>query len=821
MIKSTFVTLAAVSMLSFCDNAEQRADKHFQSGMELLEEGDVDRALVEFRNVFKLNGQHLEARLQYADAERARGNVREAYGQYLRLVEQYPDNLHGQRALAELSLQNNNWDAARRHGAAAAELAPEDRLVQAVNVTLDYRDALSNDDSAALRTAVTKAQALVSEEPGLMSAHRIIIDDLMRTQDWTAALSAIDAALVEEPDNQELYTIRLVALSQLGETSEIRTQLEEMIVLFPDDPSVPATLVRWYMSQGDIDTAEAFLKQRTDREPRNVEDILTYIRFLAEVRSLEVASAELDKIIDTDPPEIERLTALRAGFRFDLGDRDVALAEMEELIEKSEPSDERRNIMIMLARMLEATGNKIGARALVEQVLEEDSTQVDGLKMRAGWLIENDRTDEAIVALRAALGQAPNDAQAMTLMAQAHERAGNRDLMAEMLSRAVDASRNAPEESLRYARHLIWQDNLRTAETVLINALRLAPDNTLLLKGLGDIYMADQDWARLTQVIETLQRLDGAGAQQIANELTARQLAAQDREDDLMGFLDGLAREGAEAGGIGAAAMIVGNRLAQGDLDGAREYAQNILEENPLDLNARFLFASFQAVTGEFDTAEAVFRDLAAEAPGDERFWLSLYSVHAVQEETDVARQVLVDGLASNPDNLRLNWTLASILEKEGDIEGAIEIYERLYSADSSNLIIANNLASLLAIGDENADNLGRAHEIARRLRDRDVPAFQDTYGWIAFRRGDLDSALSSLEPAAAGLAADPNVQYHLARVYAALERDTEALAQFRKVVEIAANGSSFSFMEEVETEIDRLSARVEENNPGNDEKTP
>ena len=75
--------------------------------------------------------------------------------------------------------------------------------------------------------------------------------------------------------------------------------------------------------------------------------------------------------------------------------------------------------------------------------------------MRAGWLIDDDRIDEAIVTLRSALGQTPEDAEAMTLMARAHERAGNRDLMADMLSRAVEASGNAPEETLRYARHLI------------------------------------------------------------------------------------------------------------------------------------------------------------------------------------------------------------------------------------------------------------------------------------------------------------------------------------------------------------------------------
>jgi Flp pilus assembly protein TadD len=461
--------------------------------------------------------------------------------------------------------------------------------------------------------------------------------------------------------------------------------------------------------------------------------------------------------------------------------------------------------MVMQARMLEAMGNQVGARALVEEVLEEDASQIDAMKMRAGWLIQNDQADEAIVTLRSVLGEAPNDAQAMTLMAQAHERAGNRDLMAEMLSRAVEASRNAPDESLRYARHLIAEENLRTAETVLINSLRLDPDNIALLSGLGEIYMTEQDWSRLGQIIDTLKRQDNAAAKRAVNELTARQLAAQDRQGELMGFLDTLASEGAS--GMGAAATIVRTRLAEGDTEGALQYAREMLDANPDDANARFLLASVQAVTGETDAAEAAVRALATEYPRDPRFWLALYNIHSVQEDPEQARQAIMDGLAVSPDDLRLNWALASVMERAGEVSGAIEIYERLYAQNTNNLIIANNLASLLSTGRDDADSLTRAHEIARRLRDRNVPAFQDTYGWIAFRRGDLDTALAALEPAAVGLPGDPRVQYHLAWIYAALERDADALAQFRKVIEVVGDGPEPDFLAEVNSEIDRLSA--------------
>ena len=94
-------------------------------------------------------------------------------------------------------------------------------------------------------------------------------------------------------------------------------------------------------------------------------------------------------------------------------------------------------------------------------------------------------------------------------------------------------------------------------------------------------------------------------------------------------------------------------------------------------------------------------------------------------------------------------------LEREGDIEGAIEIYETLYAANSNNLIIANNLASLCRPGARMPKTL------TGRMKSRAACAiamcrpFQDTYGWIAFRRGDLDTALSAGARSREGLLSD------------------------------------------------------------------
>ena len=60
--RSCALLLLAALALAACDTAEERAEQHYQRGMALLQEGDVDRAMIEFRNVFRLNGEHLPAR---------------------------------------------------------------------------------------------------------------------------------------------------------------------------------------------------------------------------------------------------------------------------------------------------------------------------------------------------------------------------------------------------------------------------------------------------------------------------------------------------------------------------------------------------------------------------------------------------------------------------------------------------------------------------------------------------------------------------------------------------------------------------------------
>lgn len=798
---------AGIGLLAGCESSEEKAQKHYESGLALLEQGDVSRAMVEFRNVFSLDGKHQEARQTYARLLREQGSIREAYSQYLRLVEQYPDNIEGNRALAEMALDASNWDDAERYGRAALRLAPDEPEVQGIGAMIDYRAALMNRDEDAGQAALQRAQALVSQHPELVVPRRVILDSLVRQSDWDAVLASLEEGLQHDPDSFEFQRMRAAALFQLGRTDELEAQLRQMAIANPEDTEIENSLLGLLINQKRPEAAEEFLRSRVDPASADPAARQRLISFIAQTRGMPAAREEIDRIIAGNPPKVGIYRTMRAGIDFDAGSRDGAMAEMKSIIDSKPEADVLNQARVTLARMMAQTGNKVGGRALVEEVLASTPNDVDALKLKANWLIDDDKTGDALVALRSALEYAPRDSQVMTLMARAHERGGSRDLMGEMLSQAVVASNRAPAESLRYAAFLEQDGKHLPAEDALVNALRLQPRNVDLLSALGRVYVAMKDWPRADHVVRTLKEIGTDQAVNSANEITANRLAALNQDQELASFLRGLAAEGDSGPGVELA--LIRTSLLRGDTQEALRQADALLAKAPDNPTALYLHAAVLLSAGQADKGLEEMRALTQSHPDFEMGWAALHNALLSSGDTEGAGKALEAGLAAIPMAPTLSWIKAGILEKSGDIDGAINLYEAMYERDSNSPIIANNLASLLAGYRSDDASLDRAYTVARRLRGTTVPAFQDTYGWIAYRRGNYDEALTNLEPAARGLPQDGTVQYHLAMTYSALGRKDEA-KQLLLRLEEGAIPLPADYTDRVKAELARLAAPEE-----------
>jgi tetratricopeptide (TPR) repeat protein len=792
----------ALGLLGACESSKDKAARHLASALGLIEKGDPERALVEFRNVFTLDTDNRDARMAFGALQEGRGNLTDAYVQYQHVIERSPQDHEALMAGARVAADLSQWPEAGKLADAALVLVPQDPAMLAIKAGVDYATTLAAGDAAGRSTAAQTAAGLLTSQQDSLLLHRVVIDNLIQNADYPAALTAIKAALVVFPQEKGLYQSRLAVLATQGNDAQVEAELLAMVPRFPDDVTIAATLLRWYVSKDQLDKAEAFLRGRT--ETGDVTAGLDMVNFQRQFRSIDAALAEIDTLLaampaagassapaaaptaagpdGTVPPQITRelLGSLRASLLFEQGKRDEAIKVMQDIVTGAPVSDQILQFRVMLAQMMFATGDAVQARALVEAVLVDDPGQTGALKAKAAWLVDDDQTDDAIALLRKALDANPRDPEGYTLLAQAYERAGNRELAADMLSQAVITSGKAPAESMRYATFLMGDAKYLPAETLLVDALRLDPANVAILANLGRLYVAMKDWPRATGVVDRLDELATPEATRISQGLRPAILAGAEKVDAAIEFLQGLA--GADAG-INAEVALIQAYLVNGQPEKARLLAEEMLAKTPDSPEIRFIVMAVKGAMGDSAGAQAGYRELLAQDATRGPIWTALVRQLMQDGQPAEAEAALDEALTALPEAVDLLVMKAGFLEQRQDPEGAIAIYQTLYDRDTSNQVLANNLASMLSSYRRDPESLEQAYVIARRLRGTTVPAFADTYGWIAHTRGNPAEALPYMETAAAGLPQDPLVQFHLAEVLTALNRPDDARAQYAAVV--------------------------------------
>ncbi len=806
LFKPVIVVLLSLALIG-CKSDAERADEFFLSAKELLDEGDIDRAMVQFRNVFEFAPTHRESRMSLGDYYKEQHRPAAAYRQYVQVAEQFPDDFEARSIVAELAFSLTNWEEFTRHGEAAVQLSPEDERAQAISLGLNYREAVLSEDNPAQEALTQQAAVLLESLPQNAIVNGVLLDSYARNSQPNKMLERIDALLVSNPNSLQLHTQRLAVFGQLQDLEALEAQLQDMVQRFPENEETQAMLLRFYVAQRRLDDAEAFLRELSDPADEDPTMFLSLVNFITQTRGQEAARVELERAVAVNPrPALFR--GMIATMDFEAGKQEEAIAEMESILEGADlAQDDIQAIKTFLARMLVNTGNQVGARRHVEEVLSQNPSNVDALKMQASWQLQADEVDQALANLRIALDTAPQDIQVMNLLYEAYVRLGDDDVAREYLVLAVEASGNAPEPSMTYARVLMQEERYLPAEDVLLPALRQAPQNVELLGMLGELYLRQEDMPRARQVINTLRRIDTDGSRSVANALQTQSLAINRGPEEALSFLEELA--GAEDAGLNAQLNLMRARLQVGETDQALEIARKLSEDNPDDLRLKQALAVTLDATGNTAEAQGVLREIVVAEPRAANAWVRLATITRRLSDADTAQAVIDEGLAATNNNVRLLWAKASLLEQTGDVDGAIGIYEDLYETNSSSLVFANNLASLLSTYREDEESLERAWVVGRRLRNADNPIMQDTYGWLLYRRGQVEEALPYLESAAAALN-DPMVQAHLGFAYLSLSRNDEALKQLQRAVDIAGPADTRKRIEVARAEIARLQSQPE-----------
>jgi tetratricopeptide (TPR) repeat protein len=762
--------------LAGCGSREQRAQDHYQQGLNYLTKNDYVKARLELRNALQLKGDMIEAWRALAKIDEHDRNWQGLGGSLRKIVELDPKDSATQAKLSKLLLLGGAFDDALKLANTATDLDPKNPDFIALKAAILFKQ---KDVDGALRAA----QAALAIDPSNTDANTVVAVAQYSRGDAKGALQTLDNVAAAHKNDVGILALRINILDRSGNTQEAESLLRKLIELNPKEPGFRTQLIRFYIAHKRQDDALHELRAAVEANPDDTNAEFQLVSLLNAVKGQAAARAELVARINAGGRVFPYQIAL-AKLDFIQGKGSDAIELLQKLIGGANSSDDALAARITLAEMYVGKKEFAAAEPLIADILGADSRNSDGLRLRASIRTDRGRFDDAIADLRSALNDQPRSPLLLANLAVAYERSGLIELADKAFFDATKASGFAPAYGLNYIAFLRRRGLNEHAENVLNDLVSRNPNNTAVLSALAQDKLGHQDWAAAHTLAETIRRLGDNS--DLADRISGAAFSGQKKYDQSLAAFQNAYEANPTA--TQPMAAVVATYLRSKQIDKAESFIQAALVANPHNAEAIVLKGSIQLAKNNPGQAEKDFKRAIDEQPKDVAGYSALANLYAGQKKTDAAINTIQAGLQQDPKNFVLRLNLAGLLESKADYEAAITEYEAMLKDQPGSMIVANNLASLLADHRTDKASLDRANTLATFLKNSGVPQFRDTLGWVAYQRGDYAAASSLLEAAVAELPNVALVQFHLGMTYLATGQQAKASKHFEKAQSLAPN---------------------------------
>jgi cellulose synthase operon protein C len=790
-----FCALLFVLAAAACDTPEEKEARHLATGIEFAEAGDDAKAMVEFRNVLRLNAKNADALYQVGLIHERAERWVQAFNAFQAAAAERPGDIDANMKIGTLALISNE--------VAIAEKAAADILaVHPGNPDAEVLDAAVMLRRGDLERAQALAEAVLVANPRHENAVAVVVGVLQARGRTADAVARLDEALVLLTDNINLRALKIALLEQAGDVDRARAAYGELVALEPDNLGHRLALSNFYDRQADFATAETVLRDAIDRDLGTDELGQALVRLVYRERGAAAAEAELRRFIEREPANnrFRFLLAELLTIENRIDDAEAALADIVEGSDTEAGQDAKAGI----ARLRLGADDRDGARTIADEVLAQNRDHRGANFVRGLVHLLEDQPDEAIRSARTALRRDVSWTPGLKLVAEAHLRKGENDLAISALGEVVslDAADAAAAEMLAVL--LTRRGDLDTALTIWDRLVDTGQDPARALEARAQIRLQQQNWTAAQADIARLLETPGQelGGTVLAGSLDlARNRYAESRE----WFGMALALEPDSGGPL---VGIVRAHVAEGDTDAALAFLEARTTARSDDALAFQMKGELLAGQEALEPAAAAFEAAIALRPE----WALPYRQLAALErdrtgDLDDAVAVYERALLALPDHPEIIGDQAmTLLVAERHLE-AMDAYGRLFALQPQNDLAANNYAALVAdYAYEDPERLERALEIASRFRASNNGWFLDTLGWLHYRKGDYPVAASYLERAVADLADNPQLRYHLGMALKASGQTERARLELQRAV---AEGAEYDGLDEAKATLATLEAEA------------
>ena len=748
-----------------CQSNEAKMAEHMTRGKSYVDEEKWPEAAIEFKNVLQLDPNQADAHYQLSQAYLRMQKVREGFWELRETVRLDPKNLDAKVQFAQLSIFAGELDESLQRANEVIEADP--KRADAYMVKGQVLDSLKRPDEAreALAKAVEvdpKNQGAIllyamflrqqgdreAAEPQYRSATEVspsatsfvayggFLAEEHRDDDALASYrKAVELAKGTKEVNQA-YTVLGSFLHRRERYDEAEAAIEEGIAKTDKPLDLIYLLARMYQERGLADKADAMIIRATKAAPDDPAPLLVLSTYRGQSGDLAGALDAAEKAMALAPDDDTSAKLRVAEVSMELGFR----SKEQDKVDRG--------------------------RKIVEEVLAKNPKDPSALFVQAKLDIAEQRIEDAITSLRAALDQNPDWAKAHFLLGTALSLNGERTAARTELARAleidstlVDARRvladvhaalgeheYAVEEGRRYLE--VHPEDIKT---------RIRVAQSLVLLG------------RPAEALKEVEAIDEARRDGDVNFAIGRIYMTQGDDKSARPYLERALEQMPGTAIILESLLQIDTR--EGRLAESKARIDAALAAKPDDPDLQVMNGRLALVEGRGADAEAAFKKAIELAPNQIVPYRELAQFYARPGRTGETIEVYEKALKVKEDQPQIHHFLGVLYEYGGQPEKAIEHYEAAIRYEPNLGEAKNNLAYLYAERGENLDRaLGLAQEAKALMPDNANTA--DTLGWVLYRRGVPKAAIGYLKEAvAASSDDDPNrglVQYHLAQAYEA-----------------------------------------------------
>ena len=739
------------------------ASEHYEQGVAYLEQGNLQSAVINFKNVLKVRAGDADARFQLGKA-------------YLLLG----DGAAAQEELEQVKALGNNSDELRLGLLRAKFLQGEFAEVLSALTLLGLTTPASN---------VLKGDALLALN---------YIDEAEHT---------FASVLVEDADN-------IKALHGLSRVSMVRGDLQTAEQRIASALGLSETDIASWLIKGDIafgnrdfETARVAFERALGIRPNHVGARLALIQALLELGQTEAADTQLKRLHEANSkaPIVNYLRAIAADQRGDSEEAKTALRTVLSVAPESADSH------FLLGSIYFREGDLEAAEAAIREVLTVVPAHLPSTKLLAAIQMAGRRPDQAAESLAAVRDAAPEDVQLLTMLGKAYLQAGKFDAANRTFVKAAKLAPEAAdirtqiavsrfgmgegEAALREAGAAVELDPEFVQADIVLTALHLdrgefaealeaarrmadkQPDNPLPHNLIGGAY---EGLGELTSAVQAYERALSINPDFIVATLNLARLdlEASDEASAVSRYDAVLERVPHQPDVLIRLATLA---LDIGDIERGTRLLEEARQHNPNDIASRLMLARTILRRGRPADALAMAKEAMELAPKAPAVILIIARAELATGNRESALRRLSSLADGYLDSLEAHFYLGEVQASMQQTSDARESYERVLALDPGNLA-ARLALGRVALADGEPE---QAIKIARDIQ-RSNPELTEGYaleGDVHLTRSNPAAAIKVYQPALDrgrfnGLA------IQLARAYQATGDDTKASGTLRDWLE-------------------------------------